>query len=106
MHSENACEIRLCCACFTKCRFLVGKEECEFPNKLYRKLEKKMDQIQLRENLLHTIELGLNAKSISEHTNISYDSLAKFRQGRVYLCPDDAKKLEVYLSMVQIPIGI
>lgn len=65
-----------------------------------------MEQEELRENLLHILKLGLNAKSISAHTNIAYDSLAKFRQGRVYLCRNDAEKLKKYLLMVHIPTEI
>lgn len=62
-----------------------------------------MDQAELREQLLHIIDSGLNARAIAKHTNITYDILAKYKQGKLYLCPNDAETLKVYLDKVVIP---
>jgi hypothetical protein len=60
-------------------------------------------QEKLREKLIEVIQLGLNAKSIAGHAGISYDILAKFKQGKLCLIPDDVRKLENYLNKVVIP---
>ena len=62
-----------------------------------------MNQEVLKEKLIKTITSGLSAKAISEHTHITYDILAKFKQGKLYLCPSDAERLETYLDKVVIP---
>lgn len=49
------------------------------------------------------IDSGLNARAIAKYTNITYDILAKYKQGKLYLCPDDANKLKSYLDRVVIP---
>lgn len=62
-----------------------------------------MNQEELRQQLLQIIGSGLNARAIAKHTNITYDILAKYKQGKLYLCPDDAEKLKAYLDKVVIP---
>ena len=62
-----------------------------------------MDQEKLREQLLRIIDSGLNARAIAKYTNITYDILAKYKQGKLYLCPNDAEKLKLYLDKVVIP---
>ena len=62
-----------------------------------------MNQEKLREQLLQIIDSGLNARAIAKHTKITYDILAKYKQGKLYLCPSDADKLKAYLDKVVIP---
>lgn len=62
-----------------------------------------MDQERLKIKLIDIITSGLSAKAISKYTNITYDILAKFKQGKLYLCPSDAERLEKYLDRVVIP---
>lgn len=62
-----------------------------------------MCQEELKQKLINTITSGLSAKAISNHTHITYDILAKFKQGKLYLCPKDAERLETYLDKVVIP---
>lgn len=62
-----------------------------------------MNQEELKEQLLHIIGSGLNARAIARHSGISYDLLAKYKKGRLYLCPSDAIKLKAYLDKVVIP---
>lgn len=62
-----------------------------------------MNQEKLREQLLQIIDSGLNARAIAKYTNITYDILAKYKQGKLYLCPNDAEKLKSYLDKVVIP---
>lgn len=62
-----------------------------------------MNQEELREQLMQIIGSGLNARAIAKHTNITYDILAKYKQGKLYLCPDDADRLKAYLDKVVIP---
>ena len=62
-----------------------------------------MDQEGLKLKLINVIESGLNARAIAKKINITYDILAKFKQGRLYLAPKDYEKLESYLDMVVIP---
>lgn len=62
-----------------------------------------MDQEKLREQLLRIIDSGLNARAIAKYTNITYDILAKYKQGKLYLCPGDAETLKAYLDKVVIP---
>lgn len=62
-----------------------------------------MDQEKLREQLLRIIDSGLNARAIAKYTNITYDILAKYKQGKLYLCPNDADRLKAYLDRVVIP---
>lgn len=57
----------------------------------------------LREKLLRIVNSGLSAKAIAKKTNITYDILAKFKQGKLYLTPKDFYKLESYLDKVVIP---
>ncbi len=65
-----------------------------------------MNQEKLRNKLISIVDSGLNARAIADHTKISYESLAKYKQGKMYLIPTDAYKLEKYLSLVQIPTSI
>lgn len=65
-----------------------------------------MNQEELREKLVAIVDSGLSAKAIASHAGISYDVLAKYKQGRMYLIPKDADRLEKYLSLVQIPTEI
>ena len=65
-----------------------------------------MNQKELRDKLIAVVDSGLNARAIANHTKISYDVLAKYKQGKIYLIPTDADKLEKYLSLVQIPTSI
>lgn len=62
-----------------------------------------MNQEELREQLIQIIDSGLNARAIAKYTNITYDTLAKYKQGKLYLCPDDANNLKSYLDKVVIP---
>lgn len=62
-----------------------------------------MDQEGLKLKLINVIDSGLNARAIAKKINITYDILAKFKQGRLYLAPKDYEKLESYLDMVVIP---
>lgn len=62
-----------------------------------------MNQEELRKQLLHIIDSGLNARAIAKYTNITYDILAKYKQGKLYLNPSDAEKLKAYLDKVVIP---
>lgn len=62
-----------------------------------------MNQEELREQLLQIIDSGLNARAIAKYTKITYDILAKYKQGKLYLCPNDADKLKAYLDKVVIP---
>ena len=65
-----------------------------------------MNQEELRNKLISIVDSGLNARAIASHAKISYDILAKYKQGKMYLIPTDADKLEKYLSLVQIPTSI
>ena len=62
-----------------------------------------MCQEELKQKLINIITSGLTARAISNHTHITYDILAKFKQGKLYLCPNDAERLETYLDKVVIP---
>ena len=62
-----------------------------------------MNQEELKEKLINIISSGLSARAISKHTNITYDILAKFKQGKLYLCPKDVDRLKAYLDKVVIP---
>ena len=62
-----------------------------------------MNQEELREQLIQIIDSGLNARAIAKHTNITYDILAKYKQGKLYLCPGNAESLKEYLDKVVIP---
>ena len=62
-----------------------------------------MNQEELREQLIQIIGSGLNARAIAKYTDITYDILAKYKQGKLYLCPDDANNLKSYLDKVVIP---
>ena len=65
-----------------------------------------MNQEDLKEQLLQIIDSGLNARAIAKHTNISYDLLAKYKRGKLYLCPKDAERLKNYLDKVVIPKSV
>ncbi len=65
-----------------------------------------MNQEELRNRLIVIIGSGLSARAIADHTKLSYDVLAKFKQGKLYLLPVDADKLDKYLSLVKIPTEI
>lgn len=65
-----------------------------------------MSQKELRNKLISIVDSGLNARAIANHVHISYDVLAKYKQGKMYLIPADADKLEKYLSLVHIPTEI
>lgn len=65
-----------------------------------------MNQEELRNKLISIVDSGLNARAIADYTKISYESLSKYKQGKMYLIPADADKLERYLSLVQIPTSI
>ena len=62
-----------------------------------------VDQEALKTKLINIVEAGLYARAIAKRTNITYDILAKFKQGKLYLTPSDAEKLEAYLDKVVIP---
>ena len=62
-----------------------------------------MDQEGLKLKLINVIDSGLNARAIAKKINITYEILAKFKQGRLYLAPKDYEKLESYLDKVVIP---
>lgn len=62
-----------------------------------------VDQEALKTKLINIVESGLYARAIAKRTNITYDILAKFKQGKLYLTPRDAEKLEAYLDKVVIP---
>ena len=62
-----------------------------------------MDQEELRSKLIDIVEAGLYARAIAKKTGITYDILAKFKQGKLYLTPKDYQKLEIYLDKVVIP---
>lgn len=64
-----------------------------------------MDQNQelLRDRLNSVIASGLIAKAISKRTGIATDILSRFKNGYVYLCENDRKRLETYLSKVVLP---
>ena len=61
-----------------------------------------MDQEVLKSKLIDIIESVLHARAIAKKTGITYDILAKFKQGRLYLNPNDYTKLETYLNKVVI----
>lgn len=61
-----------------------------------------MDQEKLKSKLIDIVDAGLHARAIAKKTGITYDILAKFKQGRLYLNPNDYTKLEVYLDKVVI----
>ena len=63
-----------------------------------------MNQNELRERLMDIVNAGLSVRAISRNSGISYDLLAKFKQGRLLLIEKDVKRLEQYLSNVQIPL--
>lgn len=63
-----------------------------------------MNQKELRERLMGIVNAGLSVRAISRNVDISYDLLAKFKQGRLLLIEKDAKKLDQYLSNVKIPL--
>lgn len=62
-----------------------------------------MDQEKLKAKLIEVVDSGLNARAIAKRINITYDILAKFKQGRLYLAPKDFSKLKSYLDKVVIP---
>lgn len=62
-----------------------------------------MNQEELKQQLLHIIDSGLNTRAIARHTKISYDLLAKFKKDKLLLCPNDAETLKAYLDKVVIP---
>ncbi len=61
-----------------------------------------MDQEKLKSKLIDIVDSGLHARAIAKKTGITYDILAKFKQGRLYLNPNDYEKLETYLNKVVI----
>lgn len=61
-----------------------------------------MDQEALRTKLIDIVDSGLFARAIAKKTGITYDILAKFKQGRLYLTPNDYTKLENYLNQVRL----
>lgn len=62
-----------------------------------------MNQYDLRDHLIAVVKNGLAARAISKKTGISQDMLSKFKTGKLFLCEDDAARLEEYLSRVIIP---
>ena len=62
-----------------------------------------MEQEGLKLRLINVVDSGLNARAIAKKINMTYDLLAKFKQGRLYLTPKDYAKLESYLDKVVIP---
>lgn len=62
-----------------------------------------MNQEELKTKLIDIVDAGLHARAIAKKTGITYDILAKFKQGRLYLTPNDYSKLETYLNKVIIP---
>lgn len=63
-----------------------------------------MNQNELRERLMDIVNAGLSVRAISRNADISYDLLAKFKQGRLLLIEKDVKRLDQYLSNVKIPL--
>lgn len=62
-----------------------------------------MNQYDLRDHLIAVVKNGLAARAISKKTGISQDMLSKFKTGKLFLCEEDAARLEAYLSKVIIP---
>lgn len=62
-----------------------------------------MDQELLRNKLNDVIASGLVAKAISKSTSIPTDTLSRFKNRHICLCPSDANKLKAYLDKVVIP---
>ena len=62
-----------------------------------------MNQYDLRNHLIAVVKNGLAARAISKKTGISQDMLSKFKTGKLFLCEEDAARLEEYLSRVVIP---
>ena len=62
-----------------------------------------MNQEELREKLNSIIANGLVAKAIAEKTKIGTDYLSRFKNGHIYLCPNDAERLSSYLDKVVLP---
>lgn len=63
-----------------------------------------MNQNELRDRLMDIVNAGLSVRAISRNAGLSYDLLAKFKQGRLLLIEKDEKKLDQYLSNVKIPL--
>ena len=62
-----------------------------------------MFQEKIKSKFISIVQAGLSAKSIAEHTDIDYKDLSRFKNGHIYLCESDAKRLEEYLDKVIIP---
>lgn len=60
-------------------------------------------QENLKNKFISIVKAGLSAKSIAECTGIDYKDLSRFKNGHIYLCDSDAKRLEEYLDKVVIP---
>lgn len=62
-----------------------------------------MFQEELKNKFISIVQAGLSAKSIAQYTDIDYKDLSRFKNGHIYLCESDAKRLEKYLDDVVIP---
>lgn len=62
-----------------------------------------MFQEKLKSKFISVVQAGLSAKSIAEYTGVDYKDLSRFKNGHIYLCESDAKRLEKYLDKVVIP---
>lgn len=65
-----------------------------------------MNQELLRNKLQEITSLGLSAVAISRVVRISKLDLSRFKNGQICLIDSDARRLERYLEMVQIPTSI
>ena len=62
-----------------------------------------MNQYDLRDHFIAVLNDGLAAKAISKKTGIPQYILSNFKTGKLFLCEEDAARLEEYLSIVVIP---
>lgn len=62
-----------------------------------------MFQEELKNKFISIVQAGLSAKSIAGYVGIDYKDLSRFKNGHIYLCEADAKRLQAYLDKVVIP---
>lgn len=65
-----------------------------------------MNQDILRDRLSEVISKGLTAVSIARVLGITANDLGRFKNGQINLIEYEARKLDKYLSMVNIPTDI
>lgn len=65
-----------------------------------------MNQDLLRDKLAEVIANGLTAVSVARVIGISANDLSRFKNGQINLIEYEARKLDKYLSMVNIPTDI